>query len=839
MSFRDCIDNALKEGSITPDQADDLRRRYGDAEDELALDYGPEAGNEAARRVMDDVRFETLEARRRKLLQAQKGRELVALANGFTGYNGSRNPGHFMSLLISDENGKAGTSTVEGRYKAIKGRAHARITDAIFAFERDALGSTRNKSLLRDVVRARFGEEAPDNAKVLAAAIEEAFEFLRLRFNAAGGHIGKLENWGLPQSHDAVAIARGGKQSWIDFVRPRLDRSKMLARGGDRELSDGEIEILLGDVYETLATNGANKISLDGHARGRSKATTRADHRILHFASADDWMAYQDAYGQGDAFAAIVGHIDEMARDVGAMEILGPNPMAGLRLLERNATTWAGLEDARKPGQSLTFRDRVAGDVNLAMNTYAHFSGSSDVPVVGHVARVFRSIRNLLTASQLGSAVFAALPSDQAMRALARSYSGLQPMKDLGEVFKLMKPGSETEKKALVNAALIADGATQQAAAMARYTHELDATGMTARIADTVLRASGLSPWTQAMRWSFGMEVMGNLGIRAGRTVGELLSGDEPDQAFARMLERHGLLGSWEDIRRAPLYQPEEGAAFLRPEDVLQVDGLTPSRADYLANRLLEMIHAETDFAVPSGNSKTRALIVRESRPGTPLGEVIRSTAMYKSFAVHISYLIGSRTMEQAALGGARAAAGYLGTMTLAMGLSGAISLQLKDIAKGRDPRPMASPEFWGAAMLQGGGLGIFGDFVFSDRNRFGGGLATTMAGPVFGFGNDVLDLTAGNALQVAAGEDPKLGRDTIRMLRNYTPGGNIWYANLAYHRGLLDSAQQLVDADADAYFRRRIRAREREYDQGFWWPEGRAVPERAPDIANTFAPQE
>ena len=40
--------------------------------------------------------------------------------------------------------------------------------------------------------------------------------------------------------------------------------------------------------------------------------------------------------------------------------------------------------------------------------------------------------------------------------------------------------------------------------------------------------------------------------------------------------------------------------------------------------------------------------------------------------------------------------------------LMGALAMQLKGlVGQGQDPRPMGNAKFWGAAMLQGGGLRI------------------------------------------------------------------------------------------------------------------------------------
>jgi hypothetical protein len=82
--------------------------------------------------------------------------------------------------------------------------------------------------------------------------------------------------------------------------------------------------------------------------------------------------------------------------------------------------------------------------------------------------------------------------------------------------------------------------------------------------------------------------------------------------------------------------------------------------------------------------------------------------------------------IEQSPAGALGYALGFFAATTI----GGALALELKEIAKGKDPRPiprakdpaLEHAEFWGAAMLQGGGWGIFGDFLGSTENRFGGG---------------------------------------------------------------------------------------------------------------------
>jgi hypothetical protein len=65
----------------------------------------------------------------------------------------------------------------------------------------------------------------------MAAAVATRWKRLREQFNAAGGAILKLKDWGLPQSHDALAVAQAGYQEWRDFILPKLDWQAMLDAG--------------------------------------------------------------------------------------------------------------------------------------------------------------------------------------------------------------------------------------------------------------------------------------------------------------------------------------------------------------------------------------------------------------------------------------------------------------------------------------------------------------------------------------------------------------------------------------------------------------------------------
>ena len=156
----------------------------------------------------------------------------------------------------------------------------------------------------------------------------------------------------------------------------------------------------------------------------------------------------------------------------------------------------------------------------------------------------------------------------------------------------------------------------------------------------------------------------------------------------------------------------------------------------------------------------------------------------------------------------------------------------MKDIARGRDPRPI-DLKFAGAAMAQGGGWGIFGDFLFSDMNRYGQGFWTTLSGPMGGLANDLGKLTIGNIQELVSREKTQFSSELVGMLSKYTPGSSLWYGRLVLERLVFDQLQRLTDPKADKKFRRIMNKRNKDYKQNFWWKKGKTFPDRTPQFEN------
>lgn len=824
MSIKTCIRNFVKAGRMTQAEGQALERRYD------AILSRIRDASKAKATFLEEVGKEADERQRRALLTEATRKRLV---EELMGENGQIDPRRF--LYQHEHSGEGGgIMDAEHRRLAIVSDAHSRLDELLHEFRRGVIrgdarrsdrwwGSRKMQARMDNVVAELFGENTKDaKAKAMADSFAEVAEDLRVRFNDAGGAIGKLKKWGLPQWHDPLALMNVGRAKWIDYLMRDgvLDRERMTNQVTGRPLSDAELREGLEVSYDRIISEGWSDREPTGAPSGRGSLWSQhADSRFLHFKNAKAWRQYSKDFGNPDPYNAMMGHISYMARDIAHMETFGPNPNVGRnwikQYLEKQAMTGRiDLNQARRA-------------IEAADSAWDIMRGSINAPVNGVVANGLQTARNLATAAILGGAQLSAV-SDVSFGAVRRGFIGMARtnshlFRTLMQTIRHIGPNSRREA---VRSGLILDNALHVLHAQSRYAGSLDTRSISGFLADRVISLQGLSAWTQAGKHAFAMDMMGMFADHVGKSWAELPG---PVQ---RTLERAGFNGQyWQAISRAKLYEPRPGAVFLRPAEIAKEAGRD------LAERYSAMLIRETRFAVPEATVRSTSILRSRSRPGTLAGELTRNFGQFKGFAVSVIMLHLGQIAREIGAGRRASGARYAGALLITSTVMGVLAMALKDLAAGRDPRKWTDeetyldPEVWGAAILQAGGLGIYGDFLFSGTNRFGGGLAGTIAGPLGQTANDLRNLTIGNLQELLQGEETHFGRESARFVRRNVPGGSIWYLSLIYNRVLMDQLQYLADPDARASFHRQKQNRKRDYGQEYWWEPGETSPTRPPNL--------
>jgi hypothetical protein len=807
---------------MDPVRAQKVLAEYDGLLRDFQQSMGPtQAEARAARHVVDKTKREAAEKRRVHQLQASIAQRNLRRMEGYVSLLGKRSPSAFLRDFISAPQGAKGM-TLEGAKEGVRRTFRSQMGDAVRQFSANIVGMRRNKETLRQTTRAIFGESTDDEmAQAVAKAWAEVSEAMRKRFNAAGGHIGKRDDWGLPQAHDVRKVGAVPYREWRDYILPKLDLEAM-----GRDFNDGvpftpeTIELLMKDAYDAIKTDGYSRRSPSAK-HGAAMYNRRADHRFFKFNSADSWLEYNDRFGSGqDPFRIMMGHIDNMSTEIALMEQLGPNPTHGYQFLKD-----AALQMTARDPNVKDWRRATQATIGLADSMFDHVTGATQVPVSNGFGKAMSTIRQFNVAAMLGSAALSSVTDFNSQRVTAKlAGMGKQGLGYLNQMRRLMS--SKEFRNEANRAGLIFENAVDMGNAAQRYQFEDLHNEVAGRLADFTIRASGLGPITEIQRQAFGMEFMSVVASKWRQS-----GFDELEPATRNMMQQYGITGQdWDLIRSVDPHRMENGLEITRAQDIADATG----RQD-VADLYMQMMLGLIDYAVPSTSTLGRAAVLNSTKPGTIAGEFMRTVMQFKAFPVTWLVNNAARLMGEVGAGRYGSALKFSAGMFVGATVMGALALQMKEVSKGRDPRDMTTIEFWQAAMLQGGGLGIFGDFLFSDQNRFGGGLAQTLSGPSVGLASDVAKFTVGNAQELIRGEDMNAGRELTNLLRRYTPGGSLWYARLAYERAVLDEIQMVLDPKHRDSFRARMRSAE-DYGTQFFAPPGRGLSGmRAPDFENAL----
>lgn len=219
---------------------------------------------------------------------------------------------------------------------------------------------------------------------------------------------------------------------------------------------------------------------------------------------------------------------------------------------------------------------------------------------------------------------------------------------------------------------------------------------------------------------------------------------------------------------------------------------------------------------------------------GTWKGELSRSFFLFKSFPLAMIERHFMRGMGMETAGGKAA---YIASLVAGTTVLGAAALQINEVLMGRDPRNMNPAEKggvrnWIQAMLKGGSLGIYGDFLFSEQTQHGGSPVASLLGPVIGMGEDILNLTQGNLVQLSQGKTTHAGAELVKFAKSNMPGANLWYTKAALDHMVFHQLQEYFSPGYLATMRSRAY---REFGQQYWWEPGQVAPDRAPDLSRAI----
>jgi hypothetical protein len=818
MAFEDCIAEivAAGKGQVNEEDAADILDRALAKVRRLEKNGAPRS--EALRKTSEELGYEE------RIAAAKKKHQDIINNNSFRKLMERSPDGKEVTAVRAALSGVEGSARDLARSADAQGKAHVDMLQGGFIGElREAgllkVARRRNTALEQDIAdelwNIRDPNAGPATGNKIARQIAEIahrwMEVARTRQNDKGAYIGEEEHYVARSTHDSRKIAGKGQQEdfrrWFDYILPKLD---------DRTFEGVEDrEDFLRNIWRSLASGyhntpgGADWLGWKGPGNLAKKVSAE---RVLHFRTAADFYAYAQQYGQGSLFANIMRGLDHAGRNIALMDMLGTNPKA---MLERWITA---LKDRAKARDDLDTVKKLGSDWNYKILDM--LTGVASTPQNMRLAHLGRTVRALQSVMKLGGAVVSSI-TDLASNVAALRWNGVPLLEGWFRMSMAPFLGRQNSREIRQHLDMAGIGIGTMQGRLMTQIHAEDIPGLAGKMVNTFHRINFLSYWTDSMSAGLGSILANNLARQSAKAF------DGLPRRLQITLRRYGIEApEWEAIRRVPQTAADgnkyvfAGEIASLPDDAVKHLAKTGSAAELnriredLQTRLGTYLNDQVGEAMNMPRANDMAIQTWGQQAGTGVGEAARTIMQFKQFPITFT----RRTLGRELM---RDGVDVVGMAHLLVGttLLGYAAMNIKEMAKGREPRQpddaAGLAKLVTAAFLQGGGAGLYGDFLFGEANRFGGGIISSAAGPTAGTIEDVFNLlsTAREGVFDKKARE-RLPADLVRFAGSHTPMINLFYTKWALDHFILHRLQEAVNP---GYLRRYEQRIKRENDQTFW----------------------
>ena len=665
----------------------------------------------------------------------------------------------------------------------------------------------------------------------IAKAVHDAQDIARLNLNRAGAWVGDYEGYVSRTQHDAIKIHNAGFENWQHDVLAGVDQAKTFEDMGADERED-----FLRNMWDALSTgvhmsadHGADPKAAAFPGPGNMAKKASAG-RVLHWTDADAWRNYQEKYGDPVIERGVMERLHRAGRDTALIERWGSNPkMAFENLIQQTRQTYRSDHDA------IAKLDKALPRLR---EEFAHLTGEASRPQSALASQIRGSILALQDITKLGNVLLAHL-STTLTKPFQLQYLGVGRWKAYTSVMSnLIKDNTPEGHEILENLRANATGQFQEM--IGGYEPVDGVPGQLARLRQFSMRIGGL-PWMLGRQKAGTMwEVANFLGQSIGKSFSQL------DERTARGLSIYGVTpAEWDALRMAPNHDADAaGSVYLTPAAAMRanVDALASDRLaravdpvdadrirtetrDRLAMKLAAYYGDAAERSTVTPGIQERAFFSRHA--GRTWGPMV---GQYKGWA-----MAAVRTMWGQSIHGSNSKAeavkylAELGAVGMAVGYA---RLAITSAANGMTPatftgEPKHDVSLMSQAMLAGGALGIWGDYLMGQYAKQGESagdrakdLALNLLGPAFS------DMATTYGLAHEYGAVPfaddsdeawhKADADGAHFLTSHLPVVNTFYLRLLSRWLFIDRLNEMADP---GYLQRHQDAVKEHAGQDFWLP--------------------
>jgi hypothetical protein len=839
-SFEQCVNAVAAAGKLGKQRALDLLSEVDERAEAMrrtgATDPYLEAASDLARKALDDAKGVRLDALRNAAARADITARVEAEAQGrvATGAgahinifkrhldlaDGLRSILHYLPAAARHDN-------VENLWFGLTRQLVSPLGNRLrqLGLEKAAIADGWRNEVAEAMWRMNGGTPNPRvvvsaPAQQIAEAFMAPLRLIKERQNALGANIGDAVDYVTHTTWDPrqlrLAAGNGADreaayQAWKAKDVPRMAEKTfdgLLPREGESPVAARErfIRSIYDATESGVHLRGPNMGGFDALGdyippayEGTSNLARKASQqRVVYWKDAQAWADHMKEFGGGNSLYHDVVHtLDVGARRTALMQYLGTNPEANFetiaqRLIEKHRTS--------------DERGKLESQLEAVRNVLGRLTGRLNVPLHEDAGQLVNKLMAAEAITHLGGVSLTHMTAAPATFASEMVHHGVGRLQTIANLITAGGRGSVERQAALADAGAYAHGYTlalQRAGSMKEVYQRDGFPGFTSWASAHFMRLTGLPQILDSLQANGVKSVLMS---RLGRQIDQEFSHVEPHQQAA--LKAYGIgPEEWRLIRSSSEPSMVEGNRWVTPSDAVNSD---PAAAEAvlrsrgmlgtdaaagtieravkkfqweLGDKLLMYLNDAADRGAVRPGVRERAMVLRGLRPGDPWYFVARAVSQFKMWPLAATAQILGRDIATSL--GKKEMATNLGILLALSTVGGAMRMAINDIANGRPQRDFTNPLTLLAAAAQGGGLGIYGDFLFSETNRMSTGLASTLLGPIAGdaerfwnlFSRFKADLRTepGKAMQ-------HMWPDLAHLAVQHVP-----LANLIYLKGTLD----------------------------------------------------
>ena len=654
-----------------------------------------------------------------------------------------------------------------------------KLVNSIRNLGKDAWNDFSEGRIDLEIMREMIGEPTGvKGAKDIARILKESQNSWRLRLNDLGANIGELDDWITRTTHDVEKMAAASKSSrliednrlaWVEYIQTKLNLKRTFPNVNDPI----EINKILSSIYDSLMTGDHLKYGGTNSIYGTKNVSNRLNaSRVLHFKDLQSRQEYNIKFGEPSLQTSVFNVLTSSAKNIVIMQELGTNPQDTFNKI---------LALLKKKYKNSDYK--IVRDLNFEnfQGAFSQIDGSINVIGSQTLAKIGIVVRGTGDMARLGGTVITSF-ADLAPYMGTTNFQGRGLLTGLFEAINGLLGGNN---RAAMEALEVVSNSIVVSNRGNVFGDGGDLTGSIGNLRNKFFKWNGLNGWVASLKSSMALGVAKFYGSLSETKFFNL------EKRERNFLTLYGIdEGKWDMLRSIKTlavdnkrYLTAEGAKDISDSVINKYLGrkLSARELRNFKNDLeltwRNVLNDQGTHGTPEPDTQIRAITTMGSIKGTYMGEINRFIMQYKNFSVSLYKKILRREMDSYGPDESKLIGASMLASTLMLGtIFGYIVLSVKDMLSGRSPRDPKKLSVIMQSFVQGGGGGIYGDFLMSEiQNQYGNGIFETALGPTASDIKKFIDMVK------TMNEPKKAGKKFLELAEGHTPFINLYYTKAAY----------------------------------------------------------